>query len=255
MRNFIFFCLLTSLYAPGTYAVSLPPWLRKGLTHTFHPGNAYSEYYTWLAPLRGRIELAFKTSKQNATLIYIAGNDQLVHVALQNGRIASSAIYRFSSTLMQGTGTGVFNDDQWHHLTLVHDYQDITVEIDKKMQTELSDDHSYLTTGVTPLYIGGIPLSVKPSPSFQGCIKDVFVGNNSLDTSLAYYEVPVFQNMTSPGCIEPCQNQTCSEGEICTNDWSNGVGMCSCTAKNETCLQSKKFNHFKIVMLHCIVFL
>ena len=62
---FIIFLLATT---SGTYAI--PLWLRKGLTHTFHPGNAYSEYYTWSAPLRGRIQLAFKTSKQNATLIY-----------------------------------------------------------------------------------------------------------------------------------------------------------------------------------------
>ena len=140
---------------------------------------------------------------------------------------------------MQGTGTGVFSDDQWHHLTLLNESGDITVKIDKKLQTKLSEYHTYLRTGVTPLYIGGIPLSVKPSPSFQGCIKDVFVGNGSLDTSRAYYEVPVFQNMTSPGCIEPCQNQTCSEGEICTNDWSNGVGMCSCISLDAKCLQSK----------------
>ncbi|XP_019849655.1 PREDICTED: neurexin-3-like [Amphimedon queenslandica] len=243
MNNYIIvlsFCLLASfLYVPGSYAA-------QGLNHTFHPGNAYSRYYTWAAYISGRIELAFKTSEQNATLIYTASNVHLVHVALQNGRIGCSAKLASGSTdtgpLMQGTGTGLFNDDQWHHLILIHDTRRIIVRIDDNLETKLSGKSKYyaLKTGTTPLYIGGIPLSVKPSPSsFKGCIKNVLIRNNT--DRVPYwpsYAEPVFQNMTSPGCIEPCQDQTCREEEICINDWSNGVGVCSCAGRNESCFES-----------------
>ena len=259
MKNYIFFCLLASLYGPGSYSTA------QGLVHTFNQGNAYSRYYTWAAHRRGRMELEFKTSKENATLIYTASNVHLVHVALQNGRIGCSAKLASSSTegdvsppLMQGTGTGLFNDDQWHQLILIHDGRIIVLRIDGSLQIMLATSnlkYYALKTGTTPLYIGGIPFSVKPSPSFTGCIRNVLIRNNTFYKPYwPSYAEPVFQNMTSPGCIEPCQNQTCSEEEICINDWSNGVGFCSCTAKNETCLQSKKLSLHHYASLYCILY-
>ena len=233
----IFFLVVLAI-ASSTHAYA--PWLRKGLTHTYHPGNAYSQYYTWVAPVFGRIELSFKTSIQNATLIYIEGRGQLVHVALLNGRIKFSAKL---SSLMQGTGEVQLNDDQWHHLKLTHAYDYIIVRVDYKKQIILKDTHMVLETGSTPLYIGGIPLSTNPSiprlPSFAGCIKDLRVGNFSYFWYDSFYEVPVLQNMTSPGCVQPCDNETCSEGETCLNKWSSREAICSCTSLDEKCLQSK----------------
>ena len=255
MKAVLFSFLLAIGLGPGTYYAAAQG--QHG--HTFNSGNGYLSYSTWAAELEGRIELRFKTSQGNATLIYTAGNDNLVHVALQNGRIDLSA--RLSRNkedtgpLLQVTGTGLFSDDQWHYLILIHARRLIGTRIDGNMEVHLwSPNSKYynLCTDNSPLYIGGSPFSIKPSPSFTGCIKDVYIRNNSFsepEPDFRSYAVPVSQNRTKAGCIEPCGNETCSEEETCINDWSNGVGLCSCVSLHVTCLKSK----FIFMSLQCTV--
>ncbi|XP_019851338.1 PREDICTED: uncharacterized protein LOC109581554 [Amphimedon queenslandica] len=241
MNFFILFLLAATQLASAERYTS-----DKGLNHTFHSGNAYLGYGQWVANSLGRIEFSFKTSLQNATLIYTAGDYGPVHVALQNGRIGCSArLYHRPNDigpLMQGTGTGLFNDDQWHHLVLTHRTSRIKVLIDTKLEISLysgaSKHYRLMTNG--RLYVGGIPLYIKLSPgSFIGCIKDVLIRDGKAGKpSLPSYEKPRSQNKTSHGCTEPCEDQSCSGGEACINDWSNGVGMCSCISLDMACLQN-----------------
>lgn len=200
-------------------------------TTTLQSGNAYLKYYMWAAPTKGKIELSFKTSKPNATLVYIAGSGHHVHLSMVGGRMSCSA--QLSTILIQETSSDYWNDDQWHIVQLRHKYGSMQVRVDQILQIQLKDTTTrLLETSSSPLYIGGVPLSLSSLQRFtslEGCIRDVKVSNDSF-YPFARYVSPVEQNRTETGCKGPCElnGNLCKDGESCTGNWSTGQVVCTC---------------------------
>ena len=220
--------------------------------HTLLAGDAYLVYPLWTPSTRGRIDLTFKTSVSNATLLYIAGRDKgHLHLSLNAGRLACS--FQLGNITKKQKTKKHWNDDLWHNIAITHKSGRIKVYVDNNQELHLVNPASLTFDTLPPLYVGSVPsrYSQGEYQSLQGCIREVRMNNESF----ADYDLQTMhllaQNRSIKGCHGPCEvdNKTSNDGQ-CIGNWLTGQTICLCPplTTGEYCQQSE----FVLFIVHFI---
>uniref|UniRef100_A0A672LUY0 Slit homolog 1 protein n=1 Tax=Sinocyclocheilus grahami TaxID=75366 RepID=A0A672LUY0_SINGR len=178
---------------------------------------------------QANITLQVSTAEDNGILLYNGDNDHIavelheghVKVSYDPGSQPSHAIY----------STETINDGQFHTVELVTFDQMVNLSIDGGIPTTMdSFGKVQPLRGEAPLYVGGMPVSVHPTPprvwqiqnssSFHGCIQNLYINNELQDFTKTQMKPGVV-----PGC-EPCRKIYCLHG-ICQPNTATGP-VCHC---------------------------
>lgn len=210
---------------------------------TLLPGDAYLVYPLWLTSTQGKIELTFKTSVSNVTLLYIAGKgERHLHLSLNAGRLACS--FQPGNIPKKQMTKRHWNDDLWHKITIIHISGRIEVDVDGSQELHLVNTTASFFDTLPPSYIGGVPSrhSQGRYQSLQGCIREVRMINNSFTQYGHKTTHLIAQNRSMKGCHGPCEvnNKTCNDGQ-CIGNWLTGQTICLCPplTTGEHCQQSE----------------
>lgn len=233
--------------------------------YTLQPArDAVIVFPQWIAITNGALQLRFRTSQQNATLIYTEGVSGYLWLRLDAGSLSVSFQHtsqepsKETQTMNGSVGTGL-HDDRYHLVKLQHKWG-LQVEVDHlQLQLHPADEGSvFETTATSRVYVGGVSPTVAPlredasaMPHLAGCVGDVlFANHSSLEIDLRELD-PLQYIGSAPGCVSPCdQSPGVCNGGVCLNDWAENSTSCDCSLLQrggESCTESELCTAF----IHC----
>ncbi|XP_078001036.1 neurexin-3-like [Glandiceps talaboti] len=207
--------------------------------------TCYAQYEMWDATTNGTLSFQFKTSEKEGLLAYMddGGQYDFLELKVTEGhvrlrfRIGDSA-----QTVMVGDDV---NDNTWHTVEVIRNYQKTTLVVDSQRKTGASIDQEETTlTSKSDLFFGGIPrrtrLTALALPSvmfdtrFKGHIRNIFYGLGA-----GRWKNPNFlsEEDTKEATTDVCpKNNPCLNNGLCI---SNDLGAtCDCAGtgyEGETC--------------------
>ncbi|XP_028308664.1 agrin isoform X3 [Gouania willdenowi] len=186
-------------------------------------GQSYLAFQTMSAYHTVRIAMEFRASNMTGILLYNGqeGKKDFISLALVNGRVE----LRFNT----GSGTGTLvskiqiSHGRWHQLVVTRNRRSAMLSVDN--EPHIDGESPRGTDGLnldTPLFIGGVPLEMKPdvrertsvATGLVGCIRLLDVNNRVLNLQEDGRDLLYGSGLGECG-NNPCQPNPCQNGAMC----------------------------------------
>ena len=211
--------------------------------------NAVLVLPLWDAINEGGMEVLFRTTQLNATVLYTEGPSGYMWLRLHNAELVLTLNQSDPEINVQVSIGKALDDDKFHYVKVKHELRSVVLELDKLKNPGYNIGNVALTS-TRHVYIGGVPPKITPLrkevkhyPHFSGCISELYFANDSsvfVDHSLVK---PLQIIASTPGCRTPCgvSSGVCNRG-VCFNDWEENKTVCDCRLTRrggQTCSQGE----------------
>ncbi|XP_070578769.1 neurexin-3-like isoform X11 [Ptychodera flava] len=198
--------------------------------------SCYAQYDMWDATTNGTLSFEFKTAKKEGLLAYMDDGGQYDFLELKVAEGHVRLRYRIgeaAQTVMLGDD---MNDNNWHSVEVMRDFQKTTLIVDGARKAgSAKDDTETTLTSKSDLYVGGIPrttrLTALALPSvmfdarFQGHIRNLKYGLGGGRWRNAQL---LNQDGTKEHASDECvRNNKCEHDGLCISTDSGAT--CDCT--------------------------
>ncbi|NWS67739.1 CSPG4 protein, partial [Crotophaga sulcirostris] len=154
------------------------------------------------------LQLRFRTNKPDGLLFLAAGKKDYYLMELHSGNLRLRINFGVEEQVLHSQQRSQLNDLLWHLVELHHEYDNVTLIIDKHVITsakipgilyELDIDYGFYIGGASKRHI---PYLVGALPNFRGCMDGVLF--NQVDILIPLRSSPGFKNVheVSVGCSD-----------------------------------------------------
>lgn len=213
----------------------------------FQYEDSYLEFES--PDLESKLNLTFSliTEAENGILFY-HGSKSRKHFSaeLLKGRIRLSFDIGNQAAGISIYSYAKINDKKEHFIQIIIQGQNVSLKCinnnEQRVVSSQDGSFKYLNVGDEPIYVGGVPNSIKDriskqlshvknSSSLHGCLTSFFI-----NSELRNLEKVEYSHKISPGCLfkEPCQEDSsskCQNGGVCEPMFSlNSDYTCKCSS-------------------------
>lgn len=132
-----------------------------------------------------QVNLKFRTKQPEGLIFYASSHDQdsTIGLSLENGALVLN-----SQKLQLSTAPHVFNDGNWHVVTVTHDAKKLRMSVTEHEEfvSDFNTEQLHIENG--DIYFGGLPKGFKTprgvlasNAYFVGCISDVTIGGQMVN--------------------------------------------------------------------------
>ena len=191
----------------------------------------------WEAVANGGMNLYFRTSQQEATLLYTEHtNNGYLWLRLSRGSLLLSLNQSQPNQIRAELSIGLALSDDIAHYVELHQLGGLRLILDWYHTIGAQSPNISLLRSTTHVYIGGVPPALTPVsnavrtyPHFAGCITQLEFANNSYYDEDFHPVKPLWSIGSTPGgCSPPCGNDVCNGGN-CSNHWEENRAVCDCS--------------------------
>ncbi|EDV20971.1 uncharacterized protein TRIADDRAFT_60571 [Trichoplax adhaerens] len=196
---------------------------------TFTTRASRIELPDWQNSFKGVIDIAFKSTVANGTLLKNVGRTgDFFELSVQSSAVQmqynlGQGIDNATLTVNSAANTR-YNDDQWHRVRLFFSPSRVSLRVDSLPEVFRTFQQSHQVARLDidgPLFVGYNPQ--RPSNGFIGCIGSLYISESlqHLDSFAA-----AFQGVKN-GCGKACFFLPCQHNTPCTGNYSSF--RCDCT--------------------------